>query len=454
MKKLSILLLLTIPMTPALCMNNNNNKYKYPSMPLLPYSLSFPIPLFPTPIATSYELNSFCKNSTRNGLEEKKSIEEKKNTSIALSQNKHPHRDIIKKLYNTTYTLIATIHNDKFYNQKTGLQQLKDDLSNITNNKSFSPLTNKLIYLVYDVYQAKRMHNLTEEDVINYIYQNAHNEETSYTILYFRFLEEYMRGIDNKKQLVMPQIFNLLNNRENSKECNTQPLIILANKLYNIIIIPSYDYNKIPCHIRKQIDTFNSFLHLKLNDSLRDDYFDGSYTHLKNEFYSKIYHVLYKTNSQCHYAMDKTLYHIIQMVQKAKDKNDIQEEQDLRYSLPESQQTEVSLSTQLSDFFTNLLDNTPPSLFPTDNSHFMHQINVFCELLKQYNQSNKITATPQQYFVYTFKKEYQIPLPNKNVDYLFDENYYAFNEFHYLKEKVKIVRDCRPQDIEQCSTQL
>jgi hypothetical protein len=181
------------------------------------------------------------------------------------------------------------------------------------------------------------------------------------------------------------------------------------------------------------IKTFITYVY-ENNNILLEGYSDGSYKDFKSEFYTKAYDMLqaflHESGVNC--------YNLVQMIDKAKEMGDINNEDDLiahmaRYTAPQS-------------FMTQLKNTLNSSHIDTERKRIV----LFCKLVKIYNNKRgfKMTPTLNQHHAYSVKKALDISLPEslKNRD-LLDENSYAFVEIPSLINAIDLLKKASADEI-------
>ena len=154
------------------------------------------------------------------------------------------------------------------------------------------------------------------------------------------------------------------------------------------------------------------------NDISQECYSDGSYKNLNSEFYATAYNYLFSENS-----LDN-LYSLLQIIDKAKELREINNENDLIACInPENK----PVKGQIFGWFA--------STHSDDN--VKHRITLLCKEIEKYNKARdyQLTPTIPQYQTYYVKRFINVPLPgNTHNSAHLDDTFYAFEEFEQLRK--------------------
>lgn len=182
------------------------------------------------------------------------------------------------------------------------------------------------------------------------------------------------------------------------------------------------------------IDTLINYLYGNQKILLHSS--QGYYINLKNEFYTNTYNMLFN-KGRVH-----LLCHLIQMIDNAKKKHDINSEDDLASGI-----IGFAFDQPIEALFLSFFNS---SYYP---ENIKKRVVLFCTLAKEYNNArlNKITPTAAQCEVYVVKKDLDIAIPDAS---LFNEDQYALTEFTNLIGATSFLIDANEDEVNESFNQL
>lgn len=323
------------------------------------------------------------------------------------------------------------------------MQQLYDNVCKFIQkrqNNTQIKENRKLVRLIQAMNYAKK-ENIHEELMGQFAYNKSNwdslNPGVQATLL-FTLLKKYNVSILNTNEMI-PLHFDTKEKTNLTKIINTAHYSNTKQLSHNIdeyqaFFQLTYDIRHTLEQLRLgQIRQFATYLY-GAQTKLLEDYSQGSYSNLENEFYTNAYHMLLTTGTH-------HLYHLIQMIEQAKKLNAINNESDLSKKINGLIINE-SIITQLMSIFD--------SYYEMDNAK--KRITLFCKLAEKYNtaRGTKTTPTVNQYQAYEVKKTLNITLPDSCYDKdLFDDNIYAFDEFKQLLKDTAILIHASEEEINQ-----
>ncbi len=256
----------------------------------------------------------------------------------------------------------------------------------------------------------------------------------SYTSILFGLLKRYF--IDSKNT-VSTNILTISTNEDNKL---TQALGI-QNTIFNFIVCPSYTALK--NNIRKL-----NHIHKQEADLLSQSIYNGasvlfegypSYFNLMNKKY-ELYNTAYKLLIQNGCTQD--IFNLVQIIAAEKVLNIT--EKDIGYSVL------TYIPQTLKEKLVYLCDINYTSL-KTKN-----RIALFLHLVEQYNnqRGDKLTPTGKQLYSYGYQKDLNLALPDSFNTLLFDNHYYAFEEFDQLRNNVITLMQSDDENVKNCVDQI
>jgi hypothetical protein len=376
--------------------------------------------------------NPFTPDLTPIYKQPTKSIKhQEKKPLLRTNISPQPDNNVMQELYDKVYSFIWDECRNKRLNQLTQNKELVRIIEHMNNARSSN----------------------INEDVIG---RFAYNKEgficsvaSKYVPLFFTLLKRYTSTTNVTKE---PLPFNAA-----TQELTLEQVIGISNHTNNKTdILDVYSYLEqspaffhlhfalrylLQCFAIEGVDNFTTYLYGD-EKILLEDYEDGSYIDLKNEFYDKAYNVLLHNNN----AQD--IYHLIQIIDKAKTSKNIHQESNLANAI---------LNFDFEP--TKTITAQVMRLFEESHStiNIKNRISVFCSLVAKYNdlRLTKITPTPRQYKAYLLKKQLDIPLPDSVYKaHLLDDNSYAFTAFKQLIENTNILIKSDDKNVQKCVAQL
>lgn len=177
-------------------------------------------------------------------------------------------------------------------------------------------------------------------------------------------------------------------------------------------------------------ESINSFLtYVYGNNPLLQDYSQSIYTDLKNEFYAKAYDLLLNNGNI------QELYDLMKMIDTAKNKKDITNEDDLAQGI-----LGFEPKQPIKAFFFSLLDENHCVI------NVKKHVALFCILARQYNngRGDKTTPTIPQYHINVVQDDLDIPSDSP----FFDKNFYALREFMQLIKGTELLQAADEDEID------
>jgi hypothetical protein len=331
-----------------------------------------------------------------------------------------PNNDLMQKVYDASYTFVGSI------TFPTETQKCRD--------RQFSTL-------IHAINQG-RVVGINEDSMGKFAYDNpsffGHRLVNQYTIIFFNILKRYTSTVAQTKEPLPCDVKNSSSHKNLDHIFNLSPDTEIQNTIdacdtssycqqYSALNQVYHAIHSLDEYEHKTKDLYVSCLH-KNHMILFEDWPQELYTDLKNELFNKLYYMA---------ASDKIkstdLYEILQIIQSAKNKQEIHNESDLGYA------------------FLNFEPTGLLSYFGVDLLRTKQRIALFCKLVEQYNQKrcSKITPTDKQYSVYTMHSNLGLALPYSFNNAFFNENIYAFAEFEQLFKNTKAVMNANYDTVQQ-----
>jgi hypothetical protein len=312
----------------------------------------------------------------------------------------------------------------------------------------------KLVSLINRMNQAR--YNGIHEDIMGkYAYNKKSqchyvHEGITYDIiklgsLFFSLLKTYNLTVRetgeqlpfhlHTKKVYLKDIFSVPSdtNKISSDVTNIYEDFVTYPAFFQLLHAIQYAAQELPLD---SVNIFTEYLYSNQN-LLLQNYSQGSYanSNLKNEFYTNAYNLLLD-NGTTH-----DLYHLMQMIDRAKSMKDIKNEDDLANGIlrfdPNHPWTAMAFS---------ILDENHSV------ENVKKRIALFCVLAKEYNNArlNKTTPTAAQCYAYAVKKSLNIAVQDNS---LFDENRFAFASFDQLIKGTELLQEANTDKIDTYFTQ-
>jgi len=308
-------------------------------------------------------------------------------------------------------------------------------LQETMNNKLQNKSQRKQLILLIERMNSARNDNISEDLMGQFTYNNNKfyeiNGESMNSLfpLFFLLLKKYTLTVSQTgEQLPLQFKKPCLGDMFSTESYINKPNITLnISDLSDLGAYPAFF--KLIYTVRDElpqlpIESINLFIdYMYGNKSVPlHSYSQGSYKDLKNDFYTKAYDfLLWSKNFE-------DLYNLVQMIDVAKNKKDITNEDDLVYGILGFELIQPGKAQFL-------------SLFDADHSveNVKKRIALLCRLIQQYNNNRltKTTPTIAQYYAYTVQKNLDIPVPS---DSFFDEKQYALVEFAQLHKGTELLQ--------------
>lgn len=344
-------------------------------------------------------------------------IVQQETKSLIKTNSLRPNKNVIKSLYNAALHIVTDeyfIHKSQHYQNEKFVQIIKD-MNNAKNND------------INEDFMAKFAYEHKNTTFINNLAINP------LAPLIFILLKKYNATVQTTGELLppfsnstKPSLKEIL---QNPTHTNNKSAAIHTTTTGNIItqypaffkLIYNLRNTVQECSI-DSVKIFTTYLY-KDNNILLQDYSEGSYNNFKSEFYDKAYRMLILNPKET-----SRLHDLLQMIDRAKEVGDINDEDDLIEHMAAFKEP------QPSEAFWHRIVNS--SHLP---GNICKRIVLFCKLVKDYNNKRgfKITPTLNQHHACGVKLALDCSLPESltNKD-LLDEKSYAFAEIANLQEYV------------------
>lgn len=389
----------------------NTNWQKYNEIMDMPYKRD-------QPVATTNEAQLLTPVYQK---QQSKSTEQEKKP-LLRTNSLLPDENMMQSLYNKSCRIVGSEYRNKRLEQKYQNKKYVRLIEHMNNAKNSG---------IHEDSMGRFAYNKKEVWTINDI------DMTPFYSLFFSLLKKYNLTVHETGEQ-LPLHFGAKKTRlkdilTTSSDTNKQ--IVASNTTHTHNDFLTYPaFFQLTCALRhamqeldaESVKIFTTYLYE--NDGiLLQDYSQGSYVGFKNEFYTHAYNML------LHNGNTYDLYHLIQMIDKAKNVGNIHNEDDLATSI---------IGFDPFPSFTELFCRFFDSKHSPEN--IRQYISLFCALVKKYNNARltKITPTATQYKAFTVQKELDIAAVHESLcnNALFDENRYAFAEFKELLESTELLK--------------
>lgn len=337
-------------------------------------------------------------------------------SSTSCMEEKTLSTDLMEKLYNNAADLIKPFEEEHYPTKQFYIENCPRQLHG-----------QKLFFLVDSMKNAKQQ-GITEDSVGAFAYNHS-KSYWSYTEPYiplvFSCLKRYSLTA-NATNESLPFDNDIEKTNPNNRLARTLGMVqgpqqypAYSSLAENLLTLLKQCYTR--------IDTLTSYVYEDKKIELYD-YPSVSYATLQNRFHNEAQYVLENLlNPIWDRSICVKLSGLIQMIDKAKTMNCIQEEKDLGYAMLEFEPTNWLAETSI---------------------NIKQRISLFCISVANYNtaRGKKITPIGEQYTCYGFINNIKFALPDSNT--LFDKDTYAFTEFEQLKTDITDLMKSPDEDVQ------
>ncbi len=366
-------------------------------------------------------------------------IAQQEQKSLLKTNSLQPNNDIMQSLYTTGSHIVFNAYkgspheecrlkgniNQKYHNEQ--FVQIIKDMNNAKNNGINESHMIKFAYKKKDIFSVNDT-DLSPLGPIIFILLKKYNATVQKT-------GEQLPPYSSSQKPSLTEIFNVPNTINTTMNSLTKCDVVRAYPAFFQLI---YDLRNATQELSLDAVTIFMKYLCKDNNILLEGYSDGSYKDFKSDFYTKACDVLDLNLLNLFIDGDSDLHVLLQMIDKAKEVEDITNEDDLINHMAAFTDIQ-SLATQIwSKFDPSYIDST------------RKRIVLLCRLIKKYNNERgfKTNPTPNQYHAYCVKKALNVSLPKSlNNKDLLDGDSYAFVEFAELREAYAILRKANEEEI-------